>query len=70
MSRVLFCNDIVESVIIKFFLAKRWVFPYNKVLFGKEVGVSIVILDPDLLKLSIMQVDHFWLFDLHYQMSP
>jgi len=57
VSRVLFCNDIVESVIIKFF-------------FGKEVGVPIVILDPDLLKLSIVQVDHFLLFDLHYQMSP
>ena len=57
MSRVLFCNDIVESVIIKFF-------------FDKEVGVFVVILDPDLLKLSIVQVDHFWLFDLHYQMSP
>jgi len=50
------CNDIVESV--------------NKALFDKEIGVSVVILDPDLFKLSIMQVNHFLLFDLDYQMSP
>ena len=56
VSRVLSYNDIVESV--------------NKALFDKEIGVSVVILDPDLFKLSIMQVNHFLLFDLDYQMSP
>ena len=49
-------SDIVESVIIKLSLAKRW--------------VSCVILDQNLLKLSSVQVNHFLLCDLHYQMSP
>jgi hypothetical protein len=51
VSRVSFCNDIVESVIIK--------------LSSGEYS-----LDPDLLKLSIMQVNHLLLFDLHYQTLP
>ena len=49
-----FCvkSNIVESVIIKLSLAKRW--------------VSCVILDQNLLKLSSVQVNHFLLCDLHY----